>query len=433
MRKGENAGYQYFLLFPKCFQKTSFLRVVKSRDCVVKKLNVIDYHYQVSLFIQLVREFQERKEHLKKRCDIIKKKTATERKPRYKLQKMNYIEDKNIFFCPIEKAASTFWQRVLYIASVASGHQSTKLNDVFSVNPLQAYTNKNQHRFTKDDNVTDIIKHSNSFIFVRDPFTRLFSGWLDKFFSPNPYYHKKVGRLIIRGERPQASQDSLRCGHDVTFQEYVSFISKAILNGENVDRHFLPSYSHCDVCSMDFKYIGKYENLAEEYIFMLQQLAINDNVAVPPNFAEESALDMINDAAEWVFYIKRNLTLCMQFHVALFRVWKRLISRGVISKRMMYPYTSPIKAYGLTRDSFQKVLIDAHKRSNPEELSKNREEVLSEAFHSLDNVTFKRMLEAFNEDFDLFNYSKYPTFMALKPAENDEKYLLPYPPSVPKG
>ena len=31
---GENAGYQHFLLFPQCFQKASFFRVIKSRDCV---------------------------------------------------------------------------------------------------------------------------------------------------------------------------------------------------------------------------------------------------------------------------------------------------------------------------------------------------------------------------------------------------------------
>ena len=30
--KGENAGYQHFLLFPQCFQKSVF---VKSLDCVV--------------------------------------------------------------------------------------------------------------------------------------------------------------------------------------------------------------------------------------------------------------------------------------------------------------------------------------------------------------------------------------------------------------
>ena len=34
--KGENAGYQHFLLFPQCFQKASLFGVVKIRDCVVK-------------------------------------------------------------------------------------------------------------------------------------------------------------------------------------------------------------------------------------------------------------------------------------------------------------------------------------------------------------------------------------------------------------
>ena len=30
LEKGENASYQYFLLFPKCFKKAFFLRVVKT-------------------------------------------------------------------------------------------------------------------------------------------------------------------------------------------------------------------------------------------------------------------------------------------------------------------------------------------------------------------------------------------------------------------
>ena len=34
--KGENAGNQHFLLFPQFFQKASFLRDVKSWDCMVK-------------------------------------------------------------------------------------------------------------------------------------------------------------------------------------------------------------------------------------------------------------------------------------------------------------------------------------------------------------------------------------------------------------
>ena len=35
--KGENAGYLAFSPLPKTFSIASFLRVVKSRDCVVKR------------------------------------------------------------------------------------------------------------------------------------------------------------------------------------------------------------------------------------------------------------------------------------------------------------------------------------------------------------------------------------------------------------
>ena len=34
--KRENAGCQHFLFFPQCFQKASFFKVVKSRDCVIQ-------------------------------------------------------------------------------------------------------------------------------------------------------------------------------------------------------------------------------------------------------------------------------------------------------------------------------------------------------------------------------------------------------------
>ena len=34
--KEENAGYQHFLLFPQCFQKSFLLGVIKSQDFVVK-------------------------------------------------------------------------------------------------------------------------------------------------------------------------------------------------------------------------------------------------------------------------------------------------------------------------------------------------------------------------------------------------------------
>ena len=36
VKKGENAGYQHFPLFPTMFSKYSFIGVVKTLDCAVK-------------------------------------------------------------------------------------------------------------------------------------------------------------------------------------------------------------------------------------------------------------------------------------------------------------------------------------------------------------------------------------------------------------
>ena len=35
--KGENAHYEHFLLFPQCFQKPPFFRIIENLDCVVKR------------------------------------------------------------------------------------------------------------------------------------------------------------------------------------------------------------------------------------------------------------------------------------------------------------------------------------------------------------------------------------------------------------
>ena len=41
--KGENAGHQHFLLFPRCFQKPSFSGSLKVGDCVVERAKTLEH------------------------------------------------------------------------------------------------------------------------------------------------------------------------------------------------------------------------------------------------------------------------------------------------------------------------------------------------------------------------------------------------------
>ena len=46
--KGENASYQHILLFPQCFQKASFLGVVKSRGLCGTELKLVVVAFPLS-------------------------------------------------------------------------------------------------------------------------------------------------------------------------------------------------------------------------------------------------------------------------------------------------------------------------------------------------------------------------------------------------
>ena len=58
--KGENAGYQHFLLFPLCFQKFSFAASSKSGLCG-KRLNTIDVIILTKKKLQSLEIFQRQK------------------------------------------------------------------------------------------------------------------------------------------------------------------------------------------------------------------------------------------------------------------------------------------------------------------------------------------------------------------------------------
>ena len=49
----KNDGYKDFVLFPQCFQKFSFIRVVKTRDYVVEGERHFLFPFQTRLFAKM--------------------------------------------------------------------------------------------------------------------------------------------------------------------------------------------------------------------------------------------------------------------------------------------------------------------------------------------------------------------------------------------
>ncbi|GFO22691.1 carbohydrate sulfotransferase [Plakobranchus ocellatus] len=76
------------------------------------------------------------------------------------------------------------------------------------------------------ETIDSFLKQSTNFLFVRDPFSRLFSDYVDKLLAPNPEFWDTWGLFALQKHRSDPSEKSQRCEHDVTFAKFLKFVRR---------------------------------------------------------------------------------------------------------------------------------------------------------------------------------------------------------------
>ena len=131
---------------------------------------------------------------------------------------------------------------------------------------------KKLNSYPSPTEITHRLKDYTVFIFVRDPFARIISGYRSKLEQNNPSYHKSVGRTCIKRYRKNATEEELK-GHDVTFPEFVKYLTDP--RTKSLDGHFKPMYQMVLPCSVRFDYIGKLETAEEDAKYILQNTHVD--------------------------------------------------------------------------------------------------------------------------------------------------------------
>ncbi|XP_052083511.1 carbohydrate sulfotransferase 9-like [Mytilus californianus] len=155
-------------------------------------------------------------------------------------------------YCRVYKGGSTFWRRLLHCLD-----KDLKVSP-FSIKPQDE---KGKYRRTCAMNsmnwTYNMLRVTKSFMFARNPYSRILSAYIDKLYSPNPYFWKTLGVVVMKTIRNKTS-----CGSDVTFRSLVEYIIQTPI--ENLDDHFIPISSICRPCNVQYHYIGKMETLPED-------------------------------------------------------------------------------------------------------------------------------------------------------------------------
>lgn len=304
-------------------------------------------------------------------------------------------------YCSIEKVGCTFWKRVFQILS---GHK--KVSNPFHIKAISAYEGFSTVRGLSFDVIHNILRQSKKFIFVREPYERLLSGYVDKLFAPNAAYWSFIGRYTITKFRPSASNLTRTCGHNVTFEEFVNYFIYSQQKNEQRDAHFVPNFEHCRPCELDYEYIGKMETFKEDTFHILKQLKL-ENVVKFDDFQKETEVDALMDAIDYVYSMKKSILKCISMREALIRVWRKLQIRGLLSKHVKFPET--LSSNDITISKVKAEVLKAYQQSGPTSVrKKQRTEAFVEAYSKMPKPLLERLRQAVFVDAKLFGYDQSP-------------------------
>ena len=202
-----------------------------------------------------------------------------------------------VMYCPIQKTGSTTWKGIL--RSIGQNMSKAHIRGIEVNVPFG--------------------KHDVSFTFVREPYSRLLSAYVDKLLSPNTLFSKITGRYVIAKFRQNASKKSIDCGYDVTFPEFVRYFIHAQTSGQKRNGHFTPTHDHCGMCQHPYKYIGHLETLKDDMPFILK--AMQSPVAYNKSFDN---VTIKNGAAMILQRMRNGIKQCMDLDEACRRLWKTM-------------------------------------------------------------------------------------------------------------
>ncbi|XP_070175159.1 carbohydrate sulfotransferase 13-like [Littorina saxatilis] len=291
------------------------------------------------------------------------------------------VINRTITYCPIQKVGSTTW------------------NAIF----------RSIHKVMKERNIPPVKidtppgKRDVLFAFVREPYGRLLSAYVDKIFAPNTVFWGMTGRYIVQHFRPNASNHSLECGHDVTFPEFVKYVIHSQTTGHHRDGHFIPTHDHCEMCRYPYTYIGHLETVKEDMPFILK--AIHSPVGYNRTYGNES---LTNSFAMPLRGMRARVKSCMSLDEAARRVWKKMQIRGFIHKSIPFPLTrahtrnisvEEVQAAGLAASARSRKLTDTRGQ---------KQEAAREAYSMVDMADRDKLQQVLALDCHMFGFDLRP-------------------------
>ena len=185
------------------------------------------------------------------------------------------VDDINkVLYCEVPKSACSSWKS-FFLTLTGKVDPEDLRKDYLLAHQSSLYKKiglKYLHEYTNAQRLYKI-QYYFKFLVTRSPYERVTSAYQDKILETT-WYQKYVGKWIMRHYRKNPDKFALDTGKNVTFNEFVQFISNP--NEFKVfqvhDAHWMSTAALCCPCMYKYDYIGKVETMKQDADYLVKKI-----------------------------------------------------------------------------------------------------------------------------------------------------------------
>ena len=344
------------------------------------------------------REQHRRIQHLQNACadeSLFRNKTY-----RGRIQLKYYFSRKyNFSYCKVPKAGCSFWTQAFAILEGGI----TDSEHLFGMARTDIHSRLSKFGMSFD---SEARKQSRTILVSRDPYSRLFSGFIDKIYLP---LLNTAAINVVRNQR-DLTENEVESANNITFQEFLQYILDKTSQGATLNRHWAPIVSLCNPCNVHAFAVVKQESFSADVEYALKKLRVADNQletisdALHGHRVESTIPGIVKTVIGRPGRFKDRIELAR-------RIWVSFQIQGFIKESIAFPVDIVDTDAKAKNASFLSDIILKTIKENPltsAESRAQRQKALENAYADVSRKTIEGLTDVYKQDFVLFDYSLDP-------------------------
>ncbi|XP_048245479.1 carbohydrate sulfotransferase 10-like [Haliotis rufescens] len=304
--------------------------------------------------------------------------------------------------CLTPKVGCTFWTRIMMFLNGNYTNQHVK--SPFDIDRYSAHYDNKGVKFKYSFNEKNIIEMGSDLtkvLFVRDPYARLWSAYLDKIFLPD-YWNWLRKRL------------SIECPKKITFEQFLQFV---LLDN---DAHWDPLSHLCDPCSFQPAYIGRLETFSRDAAYILNNTGLGHLVMDKSSYTShvQDELSLLIHYNFKLYEKGKITTVCLSPTDLAERLWvvfqyngyfslSDTFSRNILKQKLHGQ--SVTASRDIVTEFFVSYFSSQPRSENLSRWHEQRNNALQDAYRNIPHALLHTIADKYVNDFILFDYEQYPS------------------------